>query len=135
VQNRVLHAHQQRQLDLAQRAHISDALRARKQPLTPEELAPLCITMQDFERAVSKVQPASKREGYDFPYRYWFVQPTFHRSCVLLSICRDRFASTPDVTWADIGALEQLQAELDLVILQPIVNPTAFESIGITVPV
>ena len=67
---------------LAHRQHITTALRQRNAPLTVDELAPLCITMADFVAAVPKVQPAAQREG---------------------------FAMRPDVTWADIGALEVLR--------------------------
>ena len=52
--------------DLAQRQYISKILKNRTEPLTAQELEPLCITMQDFEVAVPKVQPSSKREGYIF---------------------------------------------------------------------
>ena len=34
------------------------------QAFTPEQLEPLAITMEDFEQAVTKVQPSSKREGF-----------------------------------------------------------------------
>lgn len=47
---------------------------------------------------------------------------------------RHRFATVPDVSWDDIGALEELREELSLSILQPITNPEQFESIGLTVP-
>ncbi len=48
------------------------------QQLTPTELAGLAITAADFDAAVKKVQPSVRREG---------------------------FATTPDVTWNDVGAL------------------------------
>eukprot|EP00983_Pelagomonas_calceolata_P053885 1143475-Pelagomonas_calceolata.AAC.2 len=44
------------------------------------ELQGLAITMSDFEAAVSKVQPSVRREG---------------------------FATTPDVTWEDVGSLDE----------------------------
>jgi hypothetical protein len=47
----------------------------RREPLSPEELEGLAITMADFEVAVSKVQPSVRREG---------------------------FTTKPDVTWADV---------------------------------
>ena len=50
--------------------------------LTPEQLEPLFITEADFFEAIKKVQPTAKREG---------------------------FAMVPDVTWADVGALDDLQ--------------------------
>lgn len=53
-------------------------------PLTPAQLAPCAITQQDFETAVKKVQPSVRREG---------------------------FATTPDVTWSDVGSLTEVSPE------------------------
>lgn len=53
-----------------------------REPLSRAELASLEITMSDFEAAVRKVQPSVRREG---------------------------FATTPDVTWDDVGALREVQ--------------------------
>lgn len=50
-------------------------------PLTPAQLAPCAISQQDFETAVKKVQPSVRREG---------------------------FATTPDVTWSDVGSLAEV---------------------------
>jgi len=55
-----------------------------------------CVTMDDFLKALKNVQPSSKREG---------------------------FATVPDVTWEDVGALTKIRAELTLSILDPISNP------------
>ena len=55
------------------------------QPLTPAELAGLAITAADFEAAVKKVQPSVRREG---------------------------FATTPDVTWNDVGALSEVRPSM-----------------------
>eukprot|EP00462_Mataza_sp_D1_P005740 CAMPEP_0175120648 /NCGR_PEP_ID=MMETSP0087-20121206/735_1 /TAXON_ID=136419 /ORGANISM="Unknown Unknown, Strain D1" /LENGTH=352 /DNA_ID=CAMNT_0016402113 /DNA_START=155 /DNA_END=1216 /DNA_ORIENTATION=- len=63
--------------------------------------------MNDFLAAVKKVQPSAKREG---------------------------FATVPDVTWADIGALDAMRSELRMTILQPIKNPKQFEAVGLTCP-
>ncbi len=49
--------------------------------LSSAELAGLAITMADFEEAVPKVQPSVRREG---------------------------FATTPDVTWDDVGSLGEV---------------------------
>ena len=54
-------------------------------PLAPAELAGLAITAADFEVAVTKVQPSVRREG---------------------------FATTPDVTWSDVGALADVRHPL-----------------------
>ena len=50
-------------------------------PLTPAQLMQCAITQQDFEAAIKKVQPSVRREG---------------------------FATTPDVTWDDIGSLAEV---------------------------
>lgn len=52
------------------------------QPLTQQQLEGLSISMGDFLEAVGKVQPSVRREG---------------------------FATTPDVTWADVGALDEVR--------------------------
>ena len=57
------------------------------QPLTPAELAGLAITAADFEAAVKKVQPSVRREG---------------------------FATTPDVTWNDVGALSDVSLSVQI---------------------
>ncbi|KAF8418497.1 ribosome biogenesis ATPase RIX7 [Tirmania nivea] len=76
-------------------------------PLTPTQLAPLSITLNDFLTALPKIQPSSKREG---------------------------FATVPDVTWADIGALHSIRVELQMAIVQPIKHPELYASVGITAP-
>ncbi|KAI9067699.1 AAA-domain-containing protein [Trametes sanguinea] len=79
-------------------------LRAHPDPLTEAQLAPLCITYSDFLLALQQVQPSSKREG---------------------------FATVPDVTWADIGALHATREELHMAIVQPIRRPELFSAVGI----
>ena len=79
-------------------------LRAHPDPLTEAQLAPLCITYADFMLALQQVQPSSKREG---------------------------FATVPDVTWADIGALHATREELHMAIVQPIRRPELFSAVGI----
>eukprot|EP00300_Choanocystis_sp_HF-7_P037017 c5299_g1_i1.p1 GENE.c5299_g1_i1~~c5299_g1_i1.p1 ORF type:complete len:884 (-),score=162.64 c5299_g1_i1:47-2506(-) len=73
-------------------------------PLTPEQLSTLAITWADFEAAVGRVQPSATREG---------------------------FATIPSVTWADIGALDELKEELELAVVEPIRQPELFESMGL----
>ncbi|KAL3657476.1 hypothetical protein V7S43_017615 [Phytophthora oleae] len=85
----------------------ADDLRAQVEPFTEAQLAPLSITMADFEAAIPKVQPSSKREG---------------------------FATIPDVTWDDIGALNEVRDELSLAILQPIAHPERFAALGLSMP-
>ncbi|KAJ1503685.1 hypothetical protein HMI54_007863 [Coelomomyces lativittatus] len=76
-------------------------------PLTNEELAPLFISQQDFLDSLKLVQPSSKREG---------------------------FATVPDVTWDQIGALAHIREELRLSIIEPVLHPEAFRQMGITTP-
>ncbi|KAE9409141.1 AAA-domain-containing protein [Gymnopus androsaceus JB14] len=83
---------------------IARFLNAHPDPLTEQQLAPLCITASDFTDALKQVQPSSKREG---------------------------FATVPDVTWADVGALYGIREELHMAIVQPIRRPELFSSVGI----
>ncbi|XP_066402318.1 nuclear valosin-containing protein-like isoform X1 [Molothrus aeneus] len=76
-------------------------------PLPEEQLQKLCIEMKDFIVALSSVQPSAKREG---------------------------FVTVPDVTWADIGALEDVREELTMAILAPVRNPEQFKALGLTAP-
>ncbi|KAF9460350.1 P-loop containing nucleoside triphosphate hydrolase protein [Collybia nuda] len=83
---------------------IAHFLNAHPDPLTEAQLAPICITSSDFMLALKQVQPSSKREG---------------------------FATVPDVTWADIGALHGTREELHMAIVQPIKRPELFSAVGI----
>ena len=83
---------------------IAHFLSAHPSPLTPSQLTPLCIKSSDFRAALTQVQPSSKREG---------------------------FATVPDVTWADIGALRDIREELQMAIVQPIRRPELFRAVGI----
>ena len=79
--------------------------RAKEPPLT--EAAAVLITTGDFLTALPKIQPSSKREG---------------------------FATIPDTTWADIGALRPVREELLTAIVEPIRCPEKYERVGITAP-
>lgn len=59
-------------------------------PLSPERLSTLCIEHSDFEVALRVVQPSAKREG---------------------------FATVPDVTWDNVGSLQDIRQELQMAIL------------------
>ena len=83
---------------------IAHFLIAHPDPLTETQLAPLCITPADFMLALKELQPSSKREG---------------------------FATVPDVTWADIGALRNTREELHMAVVQPIRRPDLFNAVGI----
>lgn len=72
-----------------------------------EESQVVDVSNEDFFTALPKIQPSSKREG---------------------------FATIPDTTWADIGALGGVRDELSTAIVEPIRNPEVYESVGITAP-
>ncbi|CAC5378453.1 RIX7 [Mytilus coruscus] len=74
-------------------------------PLTNEQLQTLNINLQDFEATLKHVQPSAKREG---------------------------FATIPDVTWDDIGALHAVREDLQLAILAPVRHPEAFKDLGLS---
>ena len=61
-----------------------------QQPITEDQLKSLYILNEDFNQALKCVQPSAQREG---------------------------FATVPDVTWDDIGALADIRKELFLSIL------------------
>ncbi|XP_063160199.1 nuclear valosin-containing protein-like [Candoia aspera] len=76
-------------------------------PLGEAQLQKLCIELKDFIVALSSVQPSAKREG---------------------------FVTIPGVTWADIGALEEVREELTMAILAPVRNPEQFRALGLLAP-
>ncbi|XP_073527961.1 nuclear valosin-containing protein-like isoform X3 [Phyllobates terribilis] len=76
-------------------------------PFPEEQLQGLCIEMSDFLSALPSVQPSAKREG---------------------------FATVPDVTWEDIGALDEIREELTMAILAPVRNPEQFKALGLLAP-
>lgn len=59
-------------------------------PMSEDQLADLCIQAHDFDLALKNVQPSAKREG---------------------------FATVPDVTWNDVGSLQDVRQELQMTIL------------------
>ncbi|XP_068796293.1 nuclear valosin-containing protein-like isoform X4 [Struthio camelus] len=98
-----------KQLELLSKDEVQKLLDLLKQqdPLPEEQLQKLYIEMNDFIVALSSVQPSAKREG---------------------------FVTVPDVTWADIGALEDVREELTMAILAPVRNPEQFKALGLTTP-
>ncbi|XP_077372289.1 nuclear valosin-containing protein-like [Festucalex cinctus] len=75
--------------------------------LPEDELTSLSIIMSDFEAALSSVQPSAKREG---------------------------FATVPDVSWDDVGALHEIREELTMAILAPVRSPEQFRALGLSAP-
>ncbi|KAJ6089392.1 hypothetical protein N7467_004608 [Penicillium canescens] len=72
-----------------------------------EETEIVLVSNADFFAALPKIQPSSKREG---------------------------FATIPDTTWSDIGALGGIRDELVTAIVEPIKNPDVYANVGITAP-
>nr|XP_061794545.1 nuclear valosin-containing protein-like [Nerophis lumbriciformis] len=75
--------------------------------LQEDELTSLSFIMSDFEESLSSVQPSAKREG---------------------------FATVPDVTWDDVGALHEIREELGMAIMAPIHSPEQFRALGLSSP-
>ncbi|KXT12470.1 hypothetical protein AC579_7334 [Pseudocercospora musae] len=65
------------------------------------------IAMEDFEAVLPGITPSSKREG---------------------------FATIPDVSWKDIGALSNVRDELMTAIVEPIAHPELYEDFGEAAP-
>lgn len=86
---------------------IQTFLRKCDKPLTEEQLEKIGISYKDFLKALPSIQPTAKREG---------------------------FATVPDVTWANIGALTKIRVELNMAIVQPIKKPEIYEKVGISAP-
>lgn len=69
-----------------------------------EQMAGLFVEAGDFEQAMAVVQPSAKREG---------------------------FATIPDVSWADVGALDDVRRQLHLSVVLPIRSPRLFARLGL----
>lgn len=78
-----------------------------EQLVSDEELRGLYITMDDFSSAIKLIQPSAKREG---------------------------FITVPDVTWDDIGSLQDIRQELNLAILAPVKFPNRLKLLGLQAP-
>jgi ribosome biogenesis ATPase len=78
-----------------------------KEMAEPEGFTDTSISMQAFEAVLPTIVPSSKREG---------------------------FATVPDTTWRDVGALEGVRDELQMAIVEPIQNPERYAKVGISAP-
>ncbi|XP_051162880.1 nuclear valosin-containing protein-like isoform X2 [Leptopilina boulardi] len=76
-------------------------------PVSSKNLETLFIEHTDFEAAIKVVQPSSKREG---------------------------FATVPDITWEDVGSLQDIRQELQMSILAPIKQAKECELLGLSAP-
>ncbi|WPG99128.1 Hypothetical protein R9X50_00193900 [Acrodontium crateriforme] len=65
------------------------------------------IAMEAFLAVLPDITPSSKREG---------------------------FATIPDVSWEDIGALKSVREELQMAIVEPIQHPELYAAVGINAP-
>ncbi|CAI6366354.1 unnamed protein product [Macrosiphum euphorbiae] len=72
-----------------------------------EEVSDIQIELYDFEEALKKVVPSSKREG---------------------------FVTVPNVTWDDIGSLKKIREELHMAMLAPVTHAKEFTALGLDVP-
>ena len=103
--------------EIEERNRISEELKNTTQ-LSQEQLDKLAITMDDFLHALPKVHPCSL-------YCYPQVQP---------SAKREGFATIPNTTWDDIGALDKVREEIRLSVVEPIRNPSIFKKMGLNMP-
>uniref|UniRef100_A0A665U084 AAA+ ATPase domain-containing protein n=1 Tax=Echeneis naucrates TaxID=173247 RepID=A0A665U084_ECHNA len=76
------------------------------QTVSEEELSTLSILMLDFQASLASIQPSAKREG---------------------------FATVPDVTWENVGALQDIREELTMVTISPMSN-LQFRALGLSAP-
>ncbi|KAF2102853.1 AAA-domain-containing protein [Rhizodiscina lignyota] len=94
----------------AQMNHSIQRLIARskdKSLARPPGFEDTAIPMRAFVSVLPNVQPSSKREG---------------------------FATIPDTTWSDIGALQSVREELHAAIVDPIKRPERYARVGISAP-
>ncbi|MCJ1283933.1 hypothetical protein MMC26_003264 [Xylographa opegraphella] len=87
-------------------AELRGLIKRAREPAA-DDMQAVAITNEDFLTALPKIQPSSKREG---------------------------FATIPDTTWADIGALRPVREELLTAIVEPIRHPEKYARVGITAP-
>lgn len=92
--------------EIEKRKLVSEEL-AQKPKISDEQLSRLSVEMHDFEQALKKVQPSSKREG---------------------------FVTVPNTTWNDIGALKSVREKLRVSVVEPIRNPQLFKTMGLSMP-
>ncbi|XP_043992717.1 nuclear valosin-containing protein-like [Gambusia affinis] len=97
---------EEQQVELGELGQLLDLLRD-PETLTEQQLAGLSILMSDFRDALVRVQPSAKREG---------------------------FATVPDVTWENVGALQNIREELTMAILAPVRSPEQFRALGLSAP-
>uniref|UniRef100_A0A803P2D7 AAA+ ATPase domain-containing protein n=1 Tax=Cannabis sativa TaxID=3483 RepID=A0A803P2D7_CANSA len=75
-----------------------------KEPVMPEVMEKISITMADFEEAIKIVQPSTRREG---------------------------FSTIPNVKWEDVGGLDHIRKELDRYIVSRIKYHEKYKRFGV----
>ncbi|EMD01315.1 hypothetical protein BAUCODRAFT_128259 [Baudoinia panamericana UAMH 10762] len=98
-------AHQDSPILEAKRLIHAASLKA--EPDYPHSTSTNRITMSAFLSVLPTITPSSKREG---------------------------FATIPNVSWSDIGALAAIRRDLQTAIVNPILHPTLYNQLGITAP-
>ncbi|XP_036816752.1 nuclear valosin-containing protein-like [Oncorhynchus mykiss] len=85
--------------------HLLSLLKS-SESLSEEQMAGLCILMSDFQGSLASPQPSAKSEG---------------------------FATVPDVTWKDVGALHDIREELTMALLA-VANESGLNFISVKGP-
>lgn len=76
-------------------------------PYTRDELSGLSIKQEDFFTALKTTKPCAVREG---------------------------IVTVPDVTWNDVGSLNQVRKDLQLAVLAPVKYPEQLKKLGLAAP-
>lgn len=76
-------------------------------PYTANELSGLSIRQEDFLKALKTTKPCAVREG---------------------------IVTVPDVTWNDVGSLNQVRKDLQLAVLAPVKYPEQLSKLGLSAP-
>ncbi|XP_063364995.1 uncharacterized protein LOC134653545 [Cydia amplana] len=76
-------------------------------PYTSDELAGVCIRQEDFLKALKTTKPCAVREG---------------------------IVTVPDVSWEDVGSLNQVRKDLQLAVLAPVKYPEQLKKLGLSAP-
>ena len=90
--------------ELLEKQSVCDYLKEKTEKLSEVEMSQLVIIQDDFEKALKVVQPSAKREG---------------------------FTTIPDVTWDNIGGMDEVHNELKRLVVGSIQYPLLYRRFGI----
>lgn len=76
-------------------------------PYTADQLSGLAVQMEDFLKALKTTKPCAVREG---------------------------IVTVPDVTWNDVGSLNEVRKDLQLAVLAPVKYPELMKKLGLASP-